>query len=122
MEEPEEVDETMNIKKLKFKRELENIECDKERNKREIMDKINVVAIDESARVQMMIHKQLEQLRSKQLDLEDAARDHNLDIEKMREKAKRASINSDQVYKSDYKERNNVFTDPLRTTKLMSET
>jgi len=112
----------MNIKKLKFKRELENIECDKERNKREIMDKINVVAIDESARVQMMIHKQLEQLRSKQLDLEDAARDHNLDIEKMREKAKRASINSDQVYKSDYKERNNVFTDPLRTTKLMSET
>jgi len=86
------------------------------------MDKINVVAIDESARVQMMIHKQLEQLRGKQMELEDAAKSQNLDIDKMREKAKRASMNSDQKYKSDYKERNSVFTDPLRTTKLMSET
>lgn len=97
VEEPEEVDETYNLKKLKFKRELENIECMKERNKREIMDKINVVAIDESARVQVMIHKQLEQLRKKQVDLEAQAIDHNLDIEAMREKAKRNSLkNPDQ--------------------------
>lgn len=86
------------------------------------MDKINVLAIDESSRVQVMIHKQLEELRKKQLDLEDKAMEHDLDIEQMRQKAKMASMNGNQKYNIDYKERNSVYTDPLRTTKIMSQT
>jgi len=100
-EDEEERDETQNIKRLKFKRELDNIEDVKERNKRAIIDKINVVAIDESSRCQVMIHKQLEQLRKKQVDLEEQALGHDLDIEQMRMKAKASTLNSNQKYNLD---------------------
>ena len=60
------------------------------------MDKINVLAIDESSRVQVMIHKQLEELRKQQVDLESQAITHDLDIEHMRQKAKMASTNGNQ--------------------------
>lgn len=77
------------MKPLRFKRELDNIEDEKERNKRRIMDNINVLAIDESAKVQQMIHKQLEKLRSQQQRLETQAVEQNLDLDALKDKAKR---------------------------------
>lgn len=114
------------IKELSFKREYDKIEDGVERNKRKIIDNINTYAINQSNKVQNEIEKKLQWYKTRQQELEDKG----VDFSKVNTKNfiefksyQGGGEKADAIQtKSEYVPRKSVLTDPLRTTKIMSET
>jgi len=60
-----------NLKELNFKREYDKIENDIERNKKQIMDKINTFAINESVKLESNIQNLINEYKNKEVELKE---------------------------------------------------
>lgn len=114
-----------NIKELNFKREYDKIDNGIERNKKQIMDKINTFAINESIKIESNIQNLIETYKNKEIELKqkfDTYKSENKDYQSFKSFQGGNEIVDFNNKTIQYNERNNVYVDPLRTTKIMSDT